>query len=67
MCIRDRPENVLALGWEDGDVALFDNRCTQHSVTPTHRAGGGEPGYAALGEERLMTRCAMQPAWVPAV
>lgn len=59
-----RPPHVLAVPWEPGDVLIFDNRCLQHSVTPTSR-NGEDPGYAALGERRLMTRTAMQPSWIP--
>ena len=59
-----RPPHVLALGWRRGDVALFDNRCVQHSVTPTH-SNGADPCYAALGETRLLTRTAMHPSWLP--
>ena len=55
---------MLALGWRPGDVALFDNRCVQHSVTPTH-SNGVDACYAALGERRLLTRTAMQPDWLP--
>ena len=61
-----RPPHVLAVGWRVGDVAIWDNRTTQHSVTPTHR-NGVDLGYAALAQTRLMTRTAMQPSWLPAV
>ena len=61
-----RPPHLLAVGWRPGDVAVWDNRTTQHSVTPTHR-NGTDPGYATLAETRLMTRTAMQPSWVPTV
>ena len=56
-----RPPNVAVVGWRAGDVLLFDNLATQHSVTPSHRCGD-DAGYAAIpGERRLMTRTAMQP------
>ena len=61
-----RPPHLLAVGWRPGDVAVWDNRTTQHSVTPTH-CNGADPGYAALAETRLMTRTAMQPSWLPTV
>lgn len=35
--------SVLALNWRDGDVALWDNRQTLHSVTPSHD-NRGRPG-----------------------
>jgi len=60
-----QPPHLLALAWQVGDVCVFDNRVLQHSVTPTH-SHNGDPGYAALGERRLMTRTAMQPVgWTP--
>jgi len=56
-----RPPHLVVLAWQPGDVVLFDNLSTMHSVTPTH-AYGGAKGYAAVeGERRLMTRTAMQP------
>ena len=56
-----RPPHLLVLAWQPGDVVLFDNLSTMHSVTPTH-AYGGVKGYAAVEcERRLMTRTAMQP------
>lgn len=61
-----RPPHLLALAWQPGDVAIWDNRCLQHSVPPSHRNGtGGDLGYVTLGERRLMTRTAMQPSWLP--
>ena len=63
-----RPPHVLAVGWRPGDVCIWDNRTTQHSVTPSHLSTKGDKGYAALpNQRRLMTRTAMQPEdWVPA-
>jgi hypothetical protein len=59
-----KPPYLLALEWAPGDLAIWDNRTTQHSVTPSH--GCGETtGYAVLGGRRLMTRTAMQPDWTP--
>ena len=52
----------MALEWQPGDLVLFDNLGTMHSVTPTH-GSDGMPGYASVpGERRLMTRTAMQPS-----
>ena len=53
------PDRLLAIRWAPGDVALWDNLQTQHSVTPTDV-------YATVagtraGSRRLMTRTAMQP------
>ena len=51
-----RPPHLLHVDWAPGDVVLFDNLQTQHSVTPTD-------AYATTkGARRLMTRTAMQPA-----
>eukprot|EP00931_Biecheleriopsis_adriatica_P074309 TRINITY_DN48397_c0_g1_i1.p1 TRINITY_DN48397_c0_g1~~TRINITY_DN48397_c0_g1_i1.p1 ORF type:complete len:423 (+),score=40.13 TRINITY_DN48397_c0_g1_i1:158-1426(+) len=61
-----RPLHMIAYQWRPGDVVVFDNRCLQHSVTPTHRHGD-DIGYVALGQRRLMTRTAMQPTWLPSV
>jgi len=56
-----RPPHLLAVDWRAGDLVLFDNLATMHSVTPTHDCGDS-PGYASVeGERRLMTRTAMQP------
>lgn len=50
-----RPPHLLLVDWRAGDVVLFDNLQTQHSVTPT-------AAYSVKGARRLMTRTAMQPA-----
>eukprot|EP00037_Helgoeca_nana_P022242 m.226496 g.226496 ORF g.226496 m.226496 type:complete len:495 (-) comp25932_c0_seq1:700-2184(-) len=59
-----KPPYLLALEWAPGDLAIWDNRTTQHSVTPSHGCGD-TTGYAVLGGRRLMTRTAMQPDWTP--
>eukprot|EP00746_Dinoflagellata_sp_MGD_P150604 gnl/MRDRNA2_/MRDRNA2_82437_c0_seq2.p1 gnl/MRDRNA2_/MRDRNA2_82437_c0~~gnl/MRDRNA2_/MRDRNA2_82437_c0_seq2.p1 ORF type:complete len:268 (+),score=36.04 gnl/MRDRNA2_/MRDRNA2_82437_c0_seq2:50-805(+) len=61
-----RPPHLLAFEWKPGDVVVWDNRCTQHSSTPTHR-NGADAGYIILGERRRMTRTFMQPSWLPTV
>lgn len=61
-----KPPHLLPLEWRRGDLVIWDNRTTQHSVTPSH-GHGGVVGYAAKGLTRLMTRTAMQPSWVPSV
>lgn len=58
--------NVLSLNWKPGDVAFFDNRSLQHSVTPTQVNIDGSPAYVARGELRLMTRAHLEPkSWAP--
>lgn len=52
------PRHRLRVDWRAGDVVLWDNLATQHSVTPTD-------AYSRPGLRRLMTRTAMQPG--PAV
>ena len=42
-----KPPRMLAVEWQPGDCAIWDNRTTQHSVTPTHRNNQDE-GYSVL-------------------
>lgn len=48
-------ERILLVDWRPGDVVLFDNLLTQHSVTPTDAYSGD------VRQRRRMTRTAMQP------
>ena len=49
------PPHLALVDWKPGDVVVFDNVQTQHSVTPTD-------AYATVdGMRRLMTRTALQP------
>ncbi len=49
-----RPPHLQVISWSAGDVVLWDNLRTQHSVTPTD-------AYAVAGRRRLMTRTAVPP------
>ena len=50
-----KPPHVAKVDWRPGDVIVFDNLMTQHSVTPTD-------AYTTVkGVRRLMTRTAYQP------
>jgi len=49
------PPYLQLIDWQAGDVVLWDNLQTQHSVTPTD-------AYVVKGQRRLMTRTAMMPA-----
>jgi alpha-ketoglutarate-dependent taurine dioxygenase len=41
-----RPEFVYAHRWRQGELVMWDNRCTMHKAT----------GYDASGERRVMNR-----------
>ena len=45
---------MVAIDWRAGDLVLWDNLRTLHSVTPTRT-------YADSAEQRVMTRTSMQP------
>ena len=49
-----KPPNVAKIEWRRGDVVVFDNLMTQHSVTPTDAYTDDS------GVRRLMTRTAYQ-------
>ena len=49
------PPHLLSIDWRPGDLVVFDNLQTQHSVTPTD-------AYTKKGMRRLMTRTAMPAA-----
>ena len=50
-----KPPHVAKVDWRPGDVIVFDNLMTQHSVTPT------DTYTTVKGVRRLMTRTAYQP------
>ena len=49
-----KPPHLQVIEWRPGDVVIWANLQTQHSVTPTN-------AYSIPGQRRLMTRTAMQP------
>jgi hypothetical protein len=52
-----RPPQILALQWQAGDMAVFDNLRLQHSVTPSI-CNGNDDAYASIpGEFKPLHLC----------
>lgn len=56
-----RPPHIYCHCWRPGDLVVWDNFCSLHTITPYE----GKAGYKTAGGTRLMHRLSIGGQWNP--